>query len=104
MNTSAQISEYRMIPKANISKAVDALCRKGLLITRRDETDRRRLCLELTERAQPVIAQIQVVQQHYRSILTAGFSHQELALCESFLARMTQNAQNQLKEEAHGNQ
>jgi len=104
MNTSIQIAEYRMIPKANISKAVESLHQKGLLVTQRDHEDRRRVYLHLTEQAEPIIAQIQMLQQHYRSALTKGFSREELELCETFLERMTINAQEQIKEGDHGKQ
>ncbi len=104
MNTSVQIAQYRMIPKASISKTVDSLCQKGLLVAQRDEGDRRRVHLLLTEPAEPIVAQIQAVQQQYGAVLTRGFSEEELAMVFRFMDRMTKNAQDMLKENHRGNQ
>lgn len=104
MNTSVQIAEYRMIPKANISKAVDVLCQKGLLAAERDEGDRRRVRLRLTAQAESVVKDIQSVQQQYGSALTKDFSDEEMSIIISFMERMTNNAQEMIKENQRGNQ
>jgi len=104
MNTSVQIAEYRMIPKANISKAVESLCQKGLLMVQRNEDDRRRVHLYLTEQTGSIVDQIQSIHQCYGSALTKGLSDDELAMMFCFMDRMTKNAQDMLKENHRGKQ
>ena len=58
LDTASDIVELRMIPKANVSQAVDTLMRRALLSRQQDMKDRRRIHLTLTDAAQSITAQL----------------------------------------------
>ncbi len=99
MNTASHIVEYRLIPKANVSKAVDTLTNRGLLSAVRDQKDRRRVTLLLTDSSAPVVKEIQDLQREFISELTRNFTSEELSACVHYLKRMNKNAQAAIKEE-----
>ena len=95
-NTANHIVEYRMLPKANVSKAIDTLLQRGFLTAQRDSADRRRVLLSLTEAAGPATDDILAAQEHFYQQLTADFSPEEDQQYQSLLCRLTQNAKNHL--------
>lgn len=86
------IVEYRMISKANVSKAVDALINRGLLSSVRDNCDRRKIHLKLTDKAMPVAKDILSAQDGYRNELFSGFSETEKESYIRFFRRIGENA------------
>ena len=57
-NTAGDICRLRRMQKGNVSRAVDDLCRRGLLCSRPDPVDGRRNYLYMTEQANPVLPDI----------------------------------------------
>lgn len=92
MDTASHIVEYRMLPKANVSQAVDLLIKKGLLVSRRDEIDRRRVHLSPTSASRAVIADIIAAQHTFGELLFADFSETERVQFEAFNRRISENA------------
>lgn len=92
MDTASHIVEYRMLPKANVSQAVDLLMKKGLLSAQRDETDRRRVHLSPTPASAPVIADIIAAQHTFGELLFADFTETERRQFEAFNRRISENA------------
>ena len=92
MDTASHIVEYRMLPKANVSQAVDLLIKKGLLTSRRDEADRRRVHISPTAAAGPVISDIIAAQKAFGEMLFADFTEAELSQLEAFNRRISENA------------
>lgn len=97
MDTASHIIEYRMLPKANVSQAVDSLTRKGLVVSRRDDSDRRRFHLTPTEAAAPIIEKVLDAQRVFRDLMFADFSESERALYNSMTMRISENAKKQLE-------
>ncbi|MBQ4088524.1 MAG: MarR family transcriptional regulator [Clostridia bacterium] len=97
MDTASHIVEYRMLPKANVSQAVDSLTRKELLVSRRDECDRRRFHLTPTENAGPIIEKILAAQQAFRDLMFVDFTETERELYNSMTMRISENAKKQLE-------
>jgi len=91
LDTANQIVEYRMLPKANVSNAVESLRQRGYLQTQRDAQDRRRIHLTLTEAAQPAAGQIQQAQRAFYQRIYAGFTEEERRLTLQFGKRMYDN-------------
>lgn len=76
-DTAADIVELRMLSKAAVSKGVELLMRKRLLEREPDENDRRKIHLNLTEQAEPVMQDIQKTQSQFSTLLFDGFEEKE---------------------------
>ena len=98
-DTAAEISEIRLMSKGAVSKAVDALMKKGLLRRHPDDIDRRKIHLKLTEEAGPIVADIDQMQSDFRQRLFTGFSPEEIRLYKSFEARLYENAKKEIRKE-----
>ncbi|QUO33194.1 MarR family transcriptional regulator [Faecalicatena sp. Marseille-Q4148] len=76
-DTAADIVEYRMLSKGNVSQAVDSLIRKQYLQRRPDENDRRKVHLSLLPAADPVSAKMQILRSDYEKRLFDGMTEEE---------------------------
>ena len=74
-DTAADIVEYRMLSKGNVSQAVDSLIRKRYLQRRPD--DRRKVHLSLLPAADPVSAKMQELRSDYEKRLFDGMTEEE---------------------------
>jgi len=79
-DTASDIIEFRMLPKSNVSQAVEQLIQKKLLTRTTDKQDRRRVHLSLTSNAKPIVNDIQKMQHKFNAELFEGFSDEELAI------------------------
>ena len=77
MDTARDVTQYRRIPKANVSQAVESLSRSGMLVSRRDENDRRLVRLELTANGREALGNIRAAQRAYERTLTEGFTDED---------------------------
>lgn len=91
-NTANHIVEYRLLPKANVSKAIDALLQRGYLTAERDPADRRRVLLALTPASRQATDAILQAQRYFYQQLMVDFSPEEQNLYQTMLTRITQNA------------
>lgn len=96
-NTASDIVELRLLPKANVSKAVDLLIQKGLLVRAQDPQDRRRIHLKITPQAQVMLPELLAAQQNFIATLFTGFTPEERALYASLNTRIAQNAAEELR-------
>ncbi len=76
-DTAAEISEYRMLSKGNVSPAVENLLREGLLSRRQDVRDRRVYHLTLTEKASPIAVSLEAVNHELVDIMFTGITEEE---------------------------
>lgn len=97
LDTASHIVEYRMLPKANVSQAVDGLTRKGLLSARRDEADRRRVHLSPTAAAAGIITEIIAAQRSFQDMMFADFSEEERRMYDEMTLRISENAKKRLE-------
>ena len=103
LDTARDIVEYRAIPKANVSQAVEQLIQKGMLTRRQDTRDRRHIHLELTERAAAPVQELAQLREEYKRILYQGFTPEEYALYQSLTDRITDNVNREMERiEAYG--
>ena len=91
-NTAHDIVEYRMIAKSHVSKAVDHLLERKLLVREQDKLDRRCMHLIPTEAAERIIFAIREKQQEFRLKLTEGFTEDELLFFSKIISRFADNA------------
>lgn len=101
-DTARDIVELRMIPKANVSQAVELLMHKNLLTRRQDTQDRRKIHLSLTESAATPVMRILDMQRNFFSVLFNGFSEAEQEQYFSLNKKIAQNAANARKGNLNG--
>lgn len=95
-NTARDVIEYSRLAKANVSKAVEHLMRRGLLTRIRDEQDRRLMHLCLTETAECMMPELHAAAERYLRGLFADFSPEELRTYRQFNIRIGRNAEDRL--------
>ena len=95
-NTARDVIEYSRLAKANVSKAVEHLMRRGLLVRVRDAQDRRLMHLSLTETAERIMPDLHAAADTYLRGIFADFSPEELRAYNQFNARIGKNAENRL--------
>ncbi|MCE5197062.1 MAG: MarR family transcriptional regulator [Negativicutes bacterium] len=91
-DTASDIVDLRRLPKANVSKAVESLIQKELLLRRQDTGDRRRIHLMLTDDAQKMIPDISAVLDAFSAQLFSGFTLVEQKQYADMNVRIWQNA------------
>ena len=90
LDTARDIVELRLLPKSNVSVAVESLIQRGLLC-RRDTTDRRRIHLSLTNSAPPLLEDVLSVMPRFTACALSGFTAEETRDFEQFYTRIAQN-------------
>ena len=97
LDTATDIVEYRMLPKANVSQAVEQLIRRGYLTRTPDTHDRRRVHLALTAAAAPLVEDVCRSRVQVAEKLFADFTPEERASLDDMLRRIAQNARTALQ-------
>ena len=88
---AAQIVQLRMMTKSHISKAVEHLTELGFLTQARDEQNRRRIHLTLTETAQPVVSEAQQAQARVIAQMMDGVTPEENEILCRVVQRINRN-------------
>lgn len=96
-NTATDIIKYSRMAKANISKAVEHLMRRDLLVRTRDAQDRRVVHLCLTETSQCMMPDLLGAAEQYLRGIFAGFTPEEMYAFSEFNNRMAANAESRLQ-------
>lgn len=96
-NTATDIIKYSRMAKANISKAVEHLMRRDLLVRTRDAQDRRVVHLCLTETSQCMMPDLLGAAEQYLRGIFAGFTPEEMHAFSEFNNRMAANAESRLR-------
>ena len=96
-DTASDIVELRMLPKANVSKAVEGLIQKKLLVRRPDAADRRRVHLLLTPAGAAMTAEVEALRDVFATDLFWGFTPRQREEYAALNARIIENAQKALE-------
>ena len=96
-DTATDIVELRMLPKANVSKAVEGLIQKKLLVRRPDAADRRRVHLLLTPAGAAMTAEVEALRDVFATDLFLGFTPRQREEYAALNARIIENAQKALE-------
>ena len=96
-DTARDIVELRMLPKANVSQAVERMIGKGLLLREPDLHDRRRIHLKLTETARGAMADIDASRARMRAVMLSGFSTGEVRQYMRLEERIIENLRDYLR-------
>ncbi len=90
-DTARDIVNLRMLPKANVSVAVESMIQKGLLHRQPDQSDRRRIHLLLSTRAHTILPDILNSRNEIERVMLQGFTPEECAQYETMNQRAAQN-------------
>ena len=82
-DTAADITELRMLKKSNVSQAVEILFQKSMISREQDKSDRRKIHLSLTPKADPITASIDKISKKFHEKIFMGLSESEF---ETFVA------------------
>ncbi len=96
-NTATDIIKFSRMGKANISKSIEHLIRRDLLIRTRDAQDRRVVHLCLTETALCILPDLIGAAEQYLRGIFADFSPDEMRVFSEFNNRMAANAQSRMQ-------
>lgn len=96
-NTATDIIKYSRMAKANISKAVEHMIRRNLLVRMRDAQDRRLMHLCLTETALCMMPDLLGAAELYLRGIFADFTPEEMREYADFNTRMAANAESRLQ-------
>ncbi len=89
--SARDIVEVRRIKANLVSINVDRLVQEGLLVRCEVAHDRRKVELQLTEKAAPIVEKGRAVQKQFEDILLQGIDEPTLAAFHAMLTRMEQN-------------
>ena len=89
--SARDIVEVRRIKANLVSINVDRLVQEGLLVRCEVAYDRRKVELQLTEKAAPIVEKGRAVQKQFEDILLQGIDEPTLAAFHAMLTRMEQN-------------
>lgn len=90
-DTAAEIVSVRRIAKSHVSMAVSKLTARGFLQKLRDEKDRKKIHLRITENASPMVRDAQQFQKDFRASILKGFTEEEKQQMETFVDRIAEN-------------
>lgn len=91
--TAAALAQELLVNAGAMTRTLNRLEKKGLLLRRRSEEDRRLVMLELTIEGEQAAARIPAVLASVYNAHLAGFSEEEFAALQSMLARMVANGE-----------
>ena len=96
-DTAADIVDLRQLSKGNVSQAVESLIQKSLLNREADRQDRRKMHLFLREEAEPVVLEIDQMQNQYSQEMFAGLSEEEWKQFQEINDKIMENVTNAVK-------
>lgn len=92
--SARDIVEIRRIKANLVSINVDRLVQEGLLVRREVAHDRRKVELELTEKAAPIVERGRTVQKQFIDTMLQGIDETTLAAFRAVLMQMEKNIKN----------
>ena len=96
-NTASDIVELRMLPKGNVSQAVEKLIQKGLLQRKDDAEDRRKVRLFLMEKTRKIVDEIDRNRRAFEKQIFKGFTETEKKEYSLFAERIFTNVAEGMK-------
>lgn len=98
-----EISELRMLPKGNVSQAVESLIQKGFLMRLPDTKDRRKIHLGFTPQASQLLTEIDLAKNIYQEQLFKEFSLEERIAYDQMNEKILNNVRQGMEmEEKYG--
>lgn len=98
VDTAKGIIERKHLSKAHISKSIDNLRNGGFIQVTEDENDHRILHIQLTEKSNEVISEVNEIYGECRGIMQRGISCDELEIVKRVMLKMNENINRELGE------
>lgn len=102
IQTAGELVAQLGFTKSHVSKAVDELVHRGWVLARPDTADRRRIQLQVSDQALPVVRAGCDAQRKLAEYLYRGMNEQEQQQFDTYLMRAVQAAQQALEQEERG--
>lgn len=80
--------------KSTVTRALAQLEKSGYVIRTSDSSDKRRTLVEPTQKMLDILPKVRDITNDWNNAISAGIPEDELALFQSVLKRMEQNARN----------
>lgn len=94
--TQTSLAGLLEIQPISLTRALDRLAEQGLIERRPSPSDRRATQVYLTEKAQPVVAQLTAILNEFRTIAIDGLGVEELGRATDVLKHMRANLDKQV--------
>jgi len=91
---ASQISFFRILPKASVSQAIFTLLKRGLITSKRDNSDRRRLHLSITDSAREIISALDHAEDSFWTRVFSGFTDEEMDNVSELVIKLAKNLDN----------
>lgn len=91
-DTASDMVQLCQLTKSHVSKAVDRLTELGYIVQQRDQSNRRKVHLLLTDTAKPVLKEGQAAQKRFLDVLTSGLSEEDKETAKRVMEKMIDNA------------
>lgn len=98
-DTAKDIVAFKSLSKAHVSKAIDNLCQQNLIDTTMDCDDRRCNHLAVTEKAKPIIDEINQIRNEIFQVIYHGLSEEEKVLFIEIAGKIACNISAELENE-----
>ena len=76
-DTAKDVALFAHVSKSCVSDAIESLTKKGFIVGKQDEADRRYIHLEIQESARQVVEDALIIQQEFVDIVLNDFSKDE---------------------------
>lgn len=96
-DTAKDIAYYRNISKGLIAKSVESLAEQGFLILKKDEKDRRKIHLILSEKSQAVVERIREISKDFQEQLLEGVPEEYLEILDKTSFIMEKNLEKMME-------
>lgn len=96
-DTAKDIAYYRNISKGLIAKSVESLAEQGFLILKKDEKDRRKIHLILSEKSQAVVERIREISKDFQEQLLEGVPEEYLEILDKTSSIMEKNLEKMME-------
>lgn len=91
-DTATDMVQLCQLTKSHVSKAVESLTERELITQERDQQNRRRVHLKLTDAAQPILRDGQAAQTSFVETLTRGLTDTDKESMKRMLELIARNA------------
>lgn len=93
-NTAKDITRYKGVSKGLVSKGVNSLINKGLLISKVNQEDKRLTNLYITNKAQPIVEKLNITNEEFRNMILKDISPSEIKMLEKIHGKIMDNLDN----------
>lgn len=89
--TANQLAQVMGCSRQNVKEVLNSLCKKGLVVLRQDEKDKRKQRIYLTEKAGKMSEKYAQKEQAFMALLYNGISDDEIRVVYKIISRMEEN-------------